>query len=110
MMQPSAREFGELEGPTSLRIVRLLPACAQLSSLVEADGQGLGNPRGRKPRERADRSAEAVRYGDLSGGIVVEGRDRACSPTGRCWRRSECTALSDAQRLWMGANQGHFPA
>jgi hypothetical protein len=55
----------------SLRIVRLLPACAQLFELVESDGQGLGNPRGRKPRERADRSAEAVRYGDLSGDIDV---------------------------------------
>jgi hypothetical protein len=38
----------------SLRIVRRLPACAQLSSLAEPDGQGLGNPRGRKPRDRAD--------------------------------------------------------
>src|SRR5208282_308477 len=42
------------ERPRSLRIVRLLPACAQLSELAELAGQGLDNPRGRKPRGRAD--------------------------------------------------------
>jgi hypothetical protein len=53
--------------PTSLRIVRRLPACAQLSKLVEPGGQGLGNPRGRKPRERAD---------EVSGGDGVWGFER----------------------------------
>jgi hypothetical protein len=46
----------------SLRIVRRLPACAQLSRLVEPDGQGLGNPRGRKPRATLRRSAVAMGY------------------------------------------------
>ena len=53
--------------PGSLRIVRLLPASAQLSNLVDLDGQGLGNPRGRKPRERA---------GEVSGGGVLWGFER----------------------------------
>jgi hypothetical protein len=52
-----------------LRIVRLLPPCAQLSNLVDLDGQGLGNPRGRKPRERA---------GEISGGGVLWGFERWC--------------------------------
>ena len=51
----------------ALRIVRRLPACAQLSKLVEADGQGLGNPRGRKPREGAD---------EVSGGDELWGFER----------------------------------
>jgi hypothetical protein len=38
----------------SLRIVRLLPACAQLCDLAKLDWQGLDNPRGRKPRGGAD--------------------------------------------------------
>jgi hypothetical protein len=51
-----------------LRIVRLLPACVQLSKLVQPDGQGLGNPRGRKPRERAD---------EVSGGDELWGFERS---------------------------------
>src|ERR1700676_733442 len=55
----------------TLRIVRLLPACVQLSNLAEPDGQGLGNPRGRRPRERAD---------EIRGGGVLWGFERAGCP------------------------------
>ena len=57
--------------PGALRIVRLLPACAQLSNLVDLDGQGLGNPRGGNRGNVLARSAVAVCYGDSSDGVAM---------------------------------------
>jgi hypothetical protein len=57
--------------PQVLRIVRLLPARAQLSSLASIDGQVLDNPRGRKPRDVKMRSVGAQVYGDLNEGVSV---------------------------------------
>ena len=87
-----------------LRIVRLLPACAQLSSLGSIDGQGLDNPRGRKPRDVEVRSVGAQVYGDLNEevSVIADCADEVCGPVQAPTGNSG--AAMDGSRLPIGAN------
>jgi hypothetical protein len=97
--------FGRIRQLTfMLRIVRLLPACAQLSSLGSIDGQGLDNPRGRKPRDVEVRSVGAQVYGDLNEevSVIEDCADEVCGPVQAPTGNSG--AAMDGSRLPIVAN------
>ena len=65
----------------------------------------LVNPRGRKPRERADRSGEAARYGELSGDIDVLDDDAGYESHDERADRAQCTVMMGADSWWICANR-----